>query len=47
MNTGSTSTAPATDPGIGAKLFLAWAFVGIPRLWGVILTCINAAKLFQ
>ncbi|MGD1067656.1 MAG: oxalate:formate antiporter [Vulcanimicrobiaceae bacterium] len=28
-------------------LILAWAFVGVPLLWGVILTCINAAKLFQ
>ena len=46
MSTGPTTT-PATDPGIGAKLFLALAFVGIPLLWGVILTCINAAKLFQ
>jgi hypothetical protein len=29
------------------KLILAWAFVGIPLAWGVVLTCINAAKLFQ
>ena len=28
-------------------LILAWAFVGVPLLWGVVLTCINAAKLFQ
>ncbi len=29
------------------KLILAWGFVGIPLAWGVIQTCINAAKLFQ
>jgi hypothetical protein len=30
-----------------AKLFLAWAFVGIPLTLGVIQTLINAMKLFQ
>lgn len=29
------------------KLIVAWAFVGIPLLWGVWLTLQNAAKLFQ
>lgn len=29
------------------KLILAWGFVGIPLLWGVIETGINALKLFQ
>ena len=29
------------------KLIAAWLWVGIPLLWGVVLTCINAAKLFQ
>jgi hypothetical protein len=29
------------------KLVLAWAFVGIPLIWGVIQTGINALKLFQ
>jgi len=29
------------------KLVLAWAFVGIPLLWGVIQTGVNAVKLFQ
>jgi hypothetical protein len=28
-------------------LLLAWAFVGIPLLWGVYGTLINALKLFQ
>ncbi len=31
----------------GIKLLLAWAFVGIPLIWGVVQTAINAAKLFQ
>jgi len=29
------------------KLVIAWLWVGIPLAWGVILTLINAAKLFQ
>lgn len=28
-------------------LVLAWAFVGIPLIWGVIETLHNAMKLFQ
>lgn len=28
-------------------LALAWGFVGIPLLWGVVQTLINALKLFQ
>ena len=35
------------DAGNGPKLVAAWLWVGIPLLWGVILTCINAVKLFQ
>ena len=30
----------------GLKLVLAWGFVGIPLVWGVIETGINALKLF-
>lgn len=30
-----------------AELILAWAFVGIPLLWGVLQTLRNAMKLFQ
>lgn len=29
------------------QLVLAWGFVGIPLIWGVSQTLINAMKLFQ
>ncbi|HEU5443700.1 MAG TPA: hypothetical protein VFU61_07730 [Steroidobacteraceae bacterium] len=29
------------------QLILAWAFVGIPLLWGVLQTLRNAVKLFH
>lgn len=29
------------------KLALAWAFVGLPLLWGVAMTLTNAIKLFR
>ncbi|CAN5539376.1 hypothetical protein BH11PSE4_BH11PSE4_31450 [soil metagenome] len=29
------------------KLFLAWGFVGIPLVWGVLQTLENAMKLFK
>jgi len=29
------------------KVALAWIFVGIPLLWGVYSTLLNALKLFQ
>ena len=29
------------------QLLLAWSFVGIPLLWGVLQTLRNAMKLFQ
>jgi hypothetical protein len=29
------------------ELVLAWAFVGIPLIWGVIKTIENALKLFR
>lgn len=29
------------------KLFLAWAFVGVPLVWGIVKTLGNAVKLFQ
>jgi len=32
---------------MGLKLALAWGFVGIPLLWGVVQTIENALKLFQ
>ncbi|WP_280987764.1 MFS transporter small subunit [Jiella endophytica] len=37
-NTTTTSTG---------KLALAWAFVGIPLAWGIIMTLLNALALFQ
>jgi hypothetical protein len=33
--------------GNATKLILAWGFVGIPLLWGVVQTALNALKLFQ
>ena len=33
--------------GYGARLLVAWLFVGIPLVWGVVETGINAMKLFQ
>lgn len=29
------------------SLLLAWAFVGIPLIWGVVMTLRNALALFQ
>jgi hypothetical protein len=33
--------------GNGIKLVLAWGFVGIPLVWGIIQTLVNAIKAFQ
>lgn len=33
--------------GNGLKLFLAWTFVGIPLVWGVVQTLVNAIKAFH
>jgi hypothetical protein len=33
--------------GNGLKLLLAWTFVGIPLVWGVVQTLVNAIKAFQ
>ena len=33
--------------GNAVKLALAWSFVGIPLVWGVLQTLENALKLFQ
>jgi hypothetical protein len=35
------------DPSMKTKVALAWIFVGIPLLWGVLQTLSNAMKLFQ
>jgi hypothetical protein len=40
-------TKGASDNANVLKLILAWAFVGIPLVWGIIQTGINAFKLFQ
>jgi hypothetical protein len=37
---------PANDGSNGIKLFLAWAWVSIPLLWGIWVTIGNVAKLF-
>jgi hypothetical protein len=31
----------------GLKLILAWGFVGIPLVWGVAQTLVNAIKAFH
>ena len=31
----------------GVKLALAWGFVGIPLVWGVVQTLVNAIKAFH
>ena len=31
----------------GIKLALAWGFVGIPLVWGIVQTLVNAIKAFQ
>jgi hypothetical protein len=40
-------TTQNQDGNWAIKLVLAWAFVGIPLIWGVVQTAANAAKLFQ
>jgi len=39
--------AASTSGGHGLRLVLAWGFVGIPLVWGVVQTLINAIKAFQ
>jgi hypothetical protein len=42
------ATAPMDVSGEnGIKLALAWSLVGIPLLWGVYKTLVNAVLLFQ
>ncbi|HEX2941064.1 MAG TPA: hypothetical protein VHO91_08455 [Rhodopila sp.] len=33
--------------GNGIKLILAWGFVGVPLVWGVVQTLVNAVKAFH
>jgi hypothetical protein len=35
------------DAGYTIKLILAWGFVGIPLVWGIVQTLVNAIKAFQ
>ncbi len=39
--------ANSAGSGNGLKLVLAWGFVGIPLVWGVVQTLLNAVKAFQ
>ena len=41
----SARQSPGTNNGI--KLALAWGFVGIPLVWGIVQTLVNAIKAFQ
>jgi hypothetical protein len=41
----NTPQPPAAGNGI--KLVLAWGFVGIPLVWGIVQTLVNAIKAFQ
>ena len=38
---------PNDSAGNGVKLILAWGFVGIPLVWGVYNTLMNALLLFK
>jgi len=40
-------TSAQTSTGNRIKLVLAWGFVGIPLVWGVIQTLVNAIKAFH
>ena len=46
LNGGMTMTTQ-TGGSMKLKLFLAWGFVGIPLIWGVLQTLDNAMKLFR
>ncbi len=41
------STPHATDRRNGVKLALAWGFVGVPLVWGIVQPLVNAIKAFQ
>ena len=41
------SARQSSESGNGVKLALAWGFVGIPLVWGIIQTLVNAIKAFQ
>ena len=41
----SARRPPGTNNAV--KLVLAWGFVGIPLVWGIVQTLINAIKAFH
>jgi hypothetical protein len=41
------STGQPRGTGNSRKLVLAWGFVGIPLVWGIVQTLVNAIKAFQ
>ena len=41
------TTRQTGSRGNGIKLALAWGFVGIPLVWGVVQTLVNAVKAFH
>ena len=47
MNQPPVSSSAAPENSSSGALFLAWAFVGIPLLWGVSQTFVKALTLFQ
>jgi hypothetical protein len=47
MPTQISPTRAERSSGNGIKLALAWAFVGIPLIWGVWSTLLNALQLFR
>jgi hypothetical protein len=42
-----TDTRQSNGAGNRIKLVLAWGFVGIPLVWGVVQTLVNAIKAFH
>jgi hypothetical protein len=46
MSSPDTNPTPSKRTPV-IQLILAWAFVGIPLLWGVLQTLRNAMKLFH
>jgi hypothetical protein len=42
-----TSNPRTGDSAAAAKLVAAWVFVGIPLLWGISVTVVNASALFK
>lgn len=43
----ATNTTTTTDSSNAVALILAWLWVGIPLLWGLLITIRNATALFK